>query len=355
MKDSARCAWVVVSCVTACALAASSVAAQDVDDFEDWQVAEMASLVNAVAAARAGQSDCCGDSLEFMPSHLKGADGNTYTPFTLLIDSSEVEASNVVTHVVLTAPTDATTAAAEDAELPEPLFEDAFYSEVDASGSGPVRISRALQAPGGEYDLYIAIRDSLDGDAPVERILNPRTRRVEEVAFAANIVMHRERITLPDLWNDELQTSTVLLTAEVEPLAAPPTPEDLALFPYTIGGTRVVPKLDSNFGKEDVLGFVFLIYNTDHDDGMPDVTVDYDFYTQTAGGEEFFNSTEPQVMNNQTLPPSFDVTEGFQLVTGQNIPLGGFPAGSYRLEIKVTDNEGSNELTKDLLFTVAES
>ena len=46
-------------------------------------------------------------------------------------------------------------------------------------------------------------------------------------------------------------------------------------------------------------------------------------YTVNDDGDEFFNRTDPQVMNNQTLPPGFDVTQGFQLVTGQNIHVNG--------------------------------
>jgi len=59
-------------------------------------------------------------------------------------------------------------------------------------------------------------------------------------------------------------------------------------------------------------------------------------------------------LSSERLPPGFDVAEA-TLVDGQNIPLGGFPAGDYRLQIKVTDNERSSELMHDLLFTVAES
>ena len=121
-----------------------------------------------------------------------------------------------------------------------------------------------------------------------------------------------------------------------------------------VGPTRVIPRLSADFGKQDQLGFVFVIYNTGHDGGMPDITVDYDFYARNGGGEEFFNRTAPQQLGPQTLPPGFDVRQGMQLVTGQNIPLGGFPAGDYRLEIKVTDNEEDEELTQDLFFSVAD-
>ena len=41
--------------------------------------------------------------------------------------------------------------------------------------------------------------------------------------------------------------------------------------------------------------------------------------------------------NATTLPPAFDMSLGHQLQTGQAVPLASFPAGDYRLEIKVTD------------------
>ena len=342
--------WAGAWCLTVALLVSAPVTAQDVSDFEDWQEAEMRSLVNAVTAARMGQGAVGEEAVQILPSYMKGIDGNTYAPYTLILGPSLVTKPSIVTYVAMTAVGELPDA---DGLLPVAPFEDAFYSPVSA-GAQEIRLNRALQAPGGEYDIYVAIRDSEDGDAPVERIMNPRTSQVETVAFAPRIILKRERITVPDLWNDELQTSTIFLAEQIEPLTEPPTPEELNLFPYTIGTTRIIPKLDSSYAKDGVLGFVFLIYNTGHDDGMPDVTVDYDFHQVTASGEAFFNRTAQQELSNRTLPDIFDVTEGFQLVTGQNIPLASFPAGDYRLEIKVTDKEDSNEISKDLLFTVEE-
>ena len=340
------------ACVaSALLLVGTSAAAQDVDDFEDWQVAEMASLVNAVTAARMGESIVGEDPVQVLPSFMKGQDGNTYAPYTLTLGSSAVTKANIVTYIAVAAAGETPDA---DGALPELPFEDAFYSPVAGGGAQGVRLNRALQAPGGEYDVYVAIRDSEDGDAPIERVINPRTGQPQEVAFAPKIILTRERVTIPDLWNDELQTSTIFLADQIEPLTEPPTPEELNLFPYTIGTTRIIPKLDNTYAKDGVLGSVFLIYNTGHDDGMPDVQVDYEFHQVTASGEDFFNRTAPQELSNRTLPDIFDVTEGFQLVTGQNIPLASFPAGDYRLEIKVTDNEDSNEITRDLLFSIEE-
>ena len=340
--------WAGVCCLTVALLFCAPVVAQD---FEDWQVAEMQPLVTAVTAARMGEGAVGEEAVQILPSYMKGTEGNTYAPYTLILGPSLVTKPNIVTYVVMTAAGESPNA---DGELPAVSYEDVFYSPVSGSGAQEIRIDRAMQAPGGEYDIYVAIRDSEDGDAPTERVMNPRTGQSEEVPIAPNIVLTRERITVPDFWNDELQTSTIFLAEAIEPLTEAPTPEELSTFPYTIGTARITPKFDSSYATDDVLSFMFVIYNTGHDDGMPDVTVEYDFHQVTASGEEFFNRAPPQELNNSSLPDFFDVTQGFQLITGQQVPVGSFPAGDYRLEIKVTDKEDSNEISKDLLFTVEE-
>jgi hypothetical protein len=85
------------------------------------------------------------------------------------------------------------------------------------------------------------------------------------------------------------------------------------------------------------------------------VVVEYNFYAKEAGAEKFFNKTNPQNLNAQTLPPQFDFAAGHQLQTGQAVPLGSFPEGEYRLEIKVTDKLANKTLTRDVNFSVAGS
>ena len=46
---------------------------------------------------------------------------------------------------------------------------------------------------------------------------------------------------------------------------------------------------------------------------------------------------------------------GHTLPVTQSVPLLLFPAGDYRLEIKVIDNAGSTELINDVMFTVEEA
>jgi hypothetical protein len=243
----------------------------------------------------------------------------------------------------------ATTAAEDEpAELPEPVFEDAYFVDIsaDRAPGDPITFSRAFTSGSGEYDVFIALRDSAgqpsEEDPPADA--------------AATLMMLKEEVTVPDLWTAGLTTSSIIVADVVEPLAQPLTPDQHVLDPYTLGTTRIVPKNDRSFGKQQELSLVFLVYNPSlGSDQKPDVTIEYNFHTQAAGAEEFFNKTNPQQFNAQTLPPGFDMALGHQIVAGQAVPLTLFPAGDYRLEIKVTDNASGASVTQNVGFTVRET
>ena len=123
-----------------------------------------------------------------------------------------------------------------------------------------------------------------------------------------------------------------------------------------MGTTRIVPKHDRSFGKMEELSLIMLVYNPQlTSDQKPDLTIEYNFHQRGEAGEEFFNKTNPQQFNAQTLPPGFDVALGHQIVAGQSVPLTLFPAGEYRLEITVSDNEAGTTLTREVSFTVQET
>ena len=325
------------------------------ETLEEWQRNELAGLVDAVGAAVQGELVQTDDLLKFQPSFLKGAGGDTYVPFTVRVDASKVHKSKVLMYLFVVprdrpsdaAPAEPADPAAETARewYDGAVFDDAFFVDVpdDRTTSGEIELQRAFSAPSDVYNVYVAIRDSMGADA-------------DEAALAESVVMMaKEEIEIPDLWNAGLQTSTVIIAGAVEPLEQPLTPEELIANPYTLGGTRIVPRQDRDFGQDGEFSLIMLVYNPQLGaDQMPDVTIDYDFHRRTDAGEEFFNRTNPQQFNAQTLPPGFDIAAGHQVVAGQSVPLGSFPAGSYRLEITVTDNVAGGDLAREVIFDVHE-
>ena len=323
---------------------------------EEWERIELRGLVEAVSAALQGELIQTDDPFQFRPSFLKGTEGSTYIPFTVRLDPSKVNKPKVLMYLFVRPndlppadpqpETDADPDATGRALFENATFEDAFFIDVPdgRTASGEIEIQRAFNAPGGAtYEVYVAIRDSLGADGD------------EDELAESMVMMAKEEVEVPDLWNAGLQTSTVILAVAVEPLERPLTPDEQVANPFTLGGTKIVPKQDSEFSTAGDLSLIMLVYNPQlGSDQMPDVTIGYDFHQRTDAGEEFFNRTNPQQFNAQTLPPGFDVAAGHQLVAGQSVPLASFPVGSYRLEITVTDNVSGGGVVREVVFNVHE-
>ncbi len=205
---------------------------------------------------------------------------------------------------------------------------------------GPLTFSRPFSVAAGEYDAYVAVAVK-DPDA---------------VPGPAKVAVHKTTITVPNYWSDEFQLSSVFLANKVTPLAEVPTGDAQKMKPYVIGNLEVSPIADGKFAGSDELSVFFIIYGVAlGEDKKPDVTIEWQPYKKGPLGESKFRGVAPQKLNNETLPPGFDVNEGHQLVGSLNVPISAFEAGDYRLAIKVTDNKAGKSLTHDLAFTVAGS
>ncbi|HSL20732.1 MAG TPA: FxLYD domain-containing protein [Vicinamibacterales bacterium] len=207
------------------------------------------------------------------------------------------------------------------------------------SEAGTLKFSRFAGLPAGDYDVYVAVAESVK----VERNKPPIGR--------AAVV--KESVSVPDYWGTELVTTPIIFAQNVQKLPAPLSPEQQMERPYVFGDIEVTPAGDRVFSKQEELSLIFLIYNTGSNEaGKPDLEVDYRFHQRTGQEEKFFNRTQPQQFNATSLPPAFDVRAGHQVVGGQTIPLASFPEGEYRLEIRVNDKLTKKTLTRDVTFTV---
>ncbi len=134
----------------------------------------------------------------------------------------------------------------------------------------------------------------------------------------------------------DLSTSTAIPATAIEPMTKTLSPKEQESNPHVFGPMRVVPQLDGKHTKAQELNVMFWIYGArDAAAGKPDVTVDFAFHQKLPEGEKYFNRTAPQLLNAESLPPDFSAAAGHQLSGGLTVPLASFPAGDYRLEIKV--------------------
>jgi hypothetical protein len=309
---------------------------------------DIQALVQAVDAVAAGKQPAPADiPLRWDGNHfLRGADGSTYIPFTIVADASKLSSPATAMYIRVINKNTAAASPAPAADQnnrnrnqPAPPaatypWDNVNFMEVKGDG----KIARAIALKPGEYEMFIMMKER----APLE---TPRN------APPAKMGMLRRDLTVPDFGGMDITTSSVLL-GSVEQIATPLTPEQQQDNPYTFGNMRVVPSVDAKLKKSGELQVLFWVYGTQANAGKPDVQIDYNFHQKTAEGEKYFNKTAPQVLNASTLPPQFDVAAGHQLPGSLVVPLGSFPVGDYRLEIKVTDKISGKTLTQNVNFTV---
>ena len=370
-------------------LASSSGLAQNDKKMSDQQKKEIQNIVKIVDDLAAGQNAPNDLSLAWVREDFLKAQGNKqYVPFTVSIDASKLAPN--ATAVALYwrvvakdgAPEPAATTGQKNDKKDKDKKKDYAYEDITfvpitvqtppqatttatttttgktttttatttitpggtasaAGTNGVMRVARSFTVPAGTYDVYLVAKEPTP-EKPPKNAPPPKTSAIKQT------------VTVPDFWNGELATSTVIVAQRIDPLPAPLTPQQQADRPYALGTMEIAPVYDLKFKKMSELSTFMLIYNPKTDSAnKPDVVVEYNFYQKPAGQpEKFFNKTNPQNLNAQTLPPQFDLAAGHQLQSGQAVPLASFPEGDYRLEIKVTDKIANKTLTRDVNFSV---
>jgi hypothetical protein len=306
---------------------------------------------------------------------LKAQQG-TFVPFTLVIESSGLLPDSALVYVRAVPrsssapaptrvdaprrlerkqfgrpPTDRKT---EPSEIEYPV--DAIFPvELKADESHVARISRGFSIAPGDYDVYVVVRER-----PI--VTAPRSQS------RASVLM--QPLTVPDFWDGELTTSTVILADRLTVLSEPITADQLVERPYVIGQNEITPAVDQRFRRSEELVVVFLVYNpTVTSEKHFDIQVEYHFFQHMVAGrkledgvagshppardgERYFNHTDPQRFNPAIMGAQFDPNAGHPVLAGQGIPLAGFDQGDYRLAIKVTDLLSGKFVTRDVSFTV---
>ena|SRR5438105_2541853 len=329
----------------------AALGAQKKDDKKqsDAQKKDTLDIVKLADGAAAGQPMTNDFGLAWAKEdYLKATGNKEYVPFTVTFDSSKmtsgapiafywrVVAKDAGATATLTLPVKKDDKDKDKKAAPRFAYEDINFLMPGTMG----RLSRAFTVASGTYDVYVVLREQ------------PSTQKN---APAPKVSMIKQTLTVPDFWSPDLTTSSVIIASRIEPLAAPLSPNEQLDRPYALGQMEIVPALDTKFTTKSELSIFMLIYNPKTDPmNKPDVTVEYNFYQKPPAGaaEKFFNKTSPQDLNGKTLPAAFDMSLGHQLQTGQAVPLASFPAGDYRLEIKVTDKLATKTVTRDVNFTV---
>ncbi len=329
------------------------------DKVQQQELQTASKIADTIAAGQPVSSEI---GMSVRTDFLKAQNGLTYVPFVLSLDPAQVSSKAVTLYLRLVAKTPAAAPAAPSADVkktadqakekpkdpavakaPEYAFQNVHLTDLKTpAAGGPYVLMGAFSVAAGEYDLYLIVNERMSADAK-------NKTAVRKVGFL------KQPITVPNLWGNDLTTSSIIVADDLKPNEKPPTAEQLAEQPYTVGNNVVVPASSSKFSKTGGLSMVFLIYNAGQDgDHKPDVAVEYAFYQRLADrSEKYFNKTSPQTFNATTLPRAFDMAAGHNPLVSQYVSLASFPEGEYRLEIKITDKLSGKIVTRNVMFSVA--
>jgi GWxTD domain-containing protein len=171
----------------------------------------------------------------------------------------------------------------------------------------------------GRYRLNIAAKDIVGG----------------------NQTTYEMALDVPHMEDDTLTASSLILADLIEKL---PT-KSIGVGQFAIGTSKVRPKMDSTFKRDDKLGIYLQLYNFDVDEQTkkPDGTVDYEI-VKNGSNEKVFEFSEAV----KDVPGA----GASQVTIEKRLPLETFKPGDYTLKIKVTDKKRNQILNETAAFKV---
>src|SRR6478752_6411233 len=276
---------------------------------EQTEIEQVVKLIDGVMAGQPAPTDI---TMTLEPFFMKSQEQRTFVPFVLTVNG------------------------APKVEYP---WDDIHFIPAAQLTGDSVKLNRVFMATAGTYDVYVAFKARAPEKAPKGTM--------------PKMGVHKTKVTVPDFYNGELATSTILIADKVNTLTAPIGPDEARERPFVFGNQELLPAPDMEFKKSDELSIFFQVYNAGLDPaGKPNLLLEYEFHKTEGTGEKFFNKTNPQVVNATNLPPTFDPAK-FPVPGGITVPLASFAEGSYRLNVKITDKaSGKPPLSQDIKFTV---
>jgi hypothetical protein len=298
---------------------------------EQQEIDQVVKLVDGVMAGQPAPGDI---TMTLEPFFMKSQEQRTFVPFVLTVTNAPK--TDAAMYVRVVNPEKQPDPKAKKVEYP---WDDIHFLPAAALIGEPVKLNRVFMATAGTYDVYVAFKERLPEKAPKNTV--------------PKIGVLKAKVTVPDFYNGELATSTILVADKVNMLTAAINPDEARERPFVFGMQELLPATDMEFKKSEELSIFFQVYNSGLDAaGKPNLTLEYEFHKTEGTGEKFFNKTNPQQANASNLPPQFDPAK-FPVPGGITVPLASFSEGNYRLNVKITDKANNNKiLSQDIKFTV---
>jgi GWxTD domain-containing protein len=174
--------------------------------------------------------------------------------------------------------------------------------------------------------------------------LPPGTYRLNVVCkdvTGGNIANYETRVDVPRLDADKLTSSSLVLADVLEKVPM----RSIGTGPFVIGDTKVRPRIDDTFKRDEKMGVYWKLYNFGGDENThrPSGQVEYEV-VKDGTNEKIFDYTE----DVSQIPDA----SSSQVTIQKLLPLNTLSPGQYTLRLKVTDKNRNQILTQQGKFTV---
>jgi len=198
----------------------------------------------------------------------------------------------------------------------QPVYQYEEPMKLSKSADGRAITEIPLQLQPGNHTLFLGVMDN-------------KTSKVGTQMIAVDV---------PDFSQGGLVMSSVVVYAAGKQVTESPGTPGHA---FQFGQVHFTPKREMTFKKSDTFSAFFFAYGYSMDEGgKPNVTCQYVFYKDGARRGQ---TKEEPLQANET-----------QGVGNAEIPLASFEPGSYKVEIKITDQISKKTLKHEIPFTLVE-
>jgi len=174
--------------------------------------------------------------------------------------------------------------------------------------------------------------------------LAPGRYRLNVVAkdiVGGNMTNYEQAVDVPRFEEDELMSSSLILADQIQPV----DDRSIGAGPFVIGRTKVRPRVDDTFKRDEKMGIYLQLYNFEPDEKTrkPEGTIEYRIVK--AGTDESVLEYKEEIDAGATGHAS-------QLVIEKLLPLQSLEPGKYELKLKVIDKKRDQTITPSATFTV---
>jgi GWxTD domain-containing protein len=168
-----------------------------------------------------------------------------------------------------------------------------------------------------------------------------RLNIVAKDTIAGNMNNYEVALDVPHFDEDKLASSSLILADTIEKL---PT-KSIGGGMFTIGDTKVRPRLGNKFTKDEKMGIYLQVYNFEADEKTQKPIGSIEYEIDKAGSNEKLMEFSEEVGTIANASSN-------QVTIEKLLPLTSFAAGTYTVKVKASDKNRTETVQQQMNFTV---